>query len=126
MHPLFLRRSASSDSATKSVNHHELPTGTVLSFIDTKGSIFRIELLDNVFEGHSRRVKVQDAPVKYNPAIEPTIMCVVPRAARIKLMAHAYNAAIPTVGAGNVVYLIDRYASGPVRPFIVRSMEQLD
>jgi len=51
------------------------------------------------------------------------MMCVVPPKSRVEIMAHAYSAAIKTVGDGDRVYLLDRYAGGPVRPFNVKAVE---
>lgn len=95
-------------------SHHTLPDGTILTITSTKGSTFRVKLLPGVFEGHSRNVKVLDAPIQYDDSEIPTIMCVVGPKARVKLMGHAYGSALTDVGPGDTVYLIDRYAGGVV------------
>jgi hypothetical protein len=103
-------------------NHFRLPSGTVLTFMSRKGNVFKIRLLDSVFEGHSRNVEVVQAPVEYNPAAAPTIMCVVPPRTRVGIMGNAYEAAISTVGPRDVVYLLDRFDRGSVPPFEVHSV----
>lgn len=104
------------------LSHHTLPDGTVLTLTTTKGNVLRVQLLTGVFEGHSRNVKVLEAPVQYDDSEIPTIMCVVPPGARVEIMAHAYSAALTDVGPGDTVYLIDRYAGGSVPRFIVQSI----
>lgn len=108
---------------SRPISHHELPTGTVLLFTSTKGNTFKVKLLDGVFEDHSRRVEVIEAPVSYDPSAEPTIMCVVPPRTRVKIMFDAYKAAISTVGPQDAVYLIDRHMPGPVAPFRVKTVQ---
>lgn len=103
-------------------NHHILPEGMVLTFVTTKGSTIKVQLLAGVFEGHSRNVKVLEAPIEYDDSLVPTIMCVVPPDAHVELMAHAYQAARTDVEPGDTVYLIDRYVDGPVPKFVVRSV----
>lgn len=104
-------------------SHHELPDGTVMSFTSKKGNDFRVRLLPGVFEGHSRFVEVLEAPIKYYPVVEPTIMCVVPPGISVEIMGHAYNAAISTVGIDDAVYLLDRHTPGQVPGFEVKTMK---
>ncbi|HEU5187384.1 MAG TPA: hypothetical protein VFT87_02670 [Candidatus Saccharimonadales bacterium] len=109
-------------TSAERLEHHKLPRGTRLKLLSRRGNIFLVESLGTVFGGHSLQVVVIQVPFKYSPTVEPTIMCVVPQAAKVEIIADAYEAAIKTIGRGDVVYLLDRHVGGRVRPLIVASV----
>lgn len=106
------------------LSHHSLPDGTILTVTSSRGTTIKIQLLPGIFEGHSRNVKVLEAPIEYDDSQVPTIMCVVGPSARIGVMAHAYRAALTDVGPGDTIYLIDRLvgAEVPVPRIVVASV----